>query len=475
MLRLLPPSLALTVALVLTTTAQAAENVTEFFLDNGMQVVVIEDHRSPAVVHMVWYRAGAADEPPGVSGVAHFLEHLMFKGTDDVESGEFSRIVEDNGGTDNAFTSWDYTGYFQRVAADRLDLMMEMEADRMRDLRFADEEVVTERSVILEERAERVDSSAGGLFNEQMRATLYNNHPYGVPIIGWRHEMEQLDREALIAFYEDHYWPNNAILVVAGDVTPDEVRTLAETHYGPIPANPDIEPRTRPQEPPQIADRRLVLEDERVANPYVARAYLVPAREPGDQRRAAALTMLAEILGGSGQTAVLSRQLQVEEERALYAAAFYDSTSYDASSFNLVNVPVPGVSLQEAEADLDRAIAEFLQDGIDPAQFERIKFQIEAAQIFEEDNLQGLARSYGVALTSGLTVEDVDEWPDVLAAVTIDEVMEEARRLFTDTSSVTGYLMQPSSQPEAAAASSAATRTAAAPTEPAAESEEELQ
>jgi zinc protease len=254
MLRLLPPSLALTVALVLTTTAQAAENVTEFFLDNGMQVVVIEDHRSPAVVHMVWYRAGAADEPPGVSGVAHFLEHLMFKGTDDVESGEFSRIVEDNGGTDNAFTSWDYTGYFQRVAADRLDLMMEMEADRMRDLRFADEEVVTERSVILEERAERVDSSAGGLFNEQMRAALFNNHPYGIPIIGWRHEMEQLDREALIAFYEDHYWPNNAILVVAGDVTPDEVRTLAETHYGPIPANPDIEPRTRPQEPPQIAD-----------------------------------------------------------------------------------------------------------------------------------------------------------------------------------------------------------------------------
>jgi zinc protease len=306
MLRLLPPSLALTVALVLTTTAHAAENVTEFFLDNGMQVVVIEDHRSPAVVHMVWYRAGAADEPPGVSGVAHFLEHLMFKGTDDVESGEFSRIVEDNGGTDNAFTSWDYTGYFQRVAADRLDLMMEMEADRMRDLRFADEEVVTERSVILEERAERVDSSAGGLFNEQMRATLYNNHPYGVPIIGWRHEMEQLDREALIAFYEDHYWPNNAILVVAGDVTPMRSATLAETHYGPIPANPDIEPH-----PPAgaAADRRTArrLEDERVANPYVARAYLVPAREPGDQSRAAALTMLAEILGGSGQTSVLSR------------------------------------------------------------------------------------------------------------------------------------------------------------------------
>jgi zinc protease len=437
MLRLLPPSLALTVALVLTTAAHAAENVTEFFLDNGMQVVVIEDHRSPAVVHMVWYRAGAADEPPGVSGVAHFLEHLMFKGTDDVESGEFSRIVEDNGGTDNAFTSWDYTGYFQRVAADRLDLMMEMEADRMRDLRFADEEVVTERSVILEERAERVDSSAGGLFNEQMRATLYNNHPYGIPIIGWRHEMEQLDREALIAFYEDHYWPNNAILSSRAMSRP--------MRCGPCrnPLRPDPRQSRHRPAPARRSRRRSPIGASSTRTnawptPMSRAPILVPAREPGDQRRAAALTMLAEILGGSGQTSVLGRQLQVEEERALYAAAFYDSTSYDPSSFNLVNVPVPGVSLQEAEADLDRAIAQFLQDGIDPAQFERIKFQIEAAQIFEEDNVQGLARSYGVALTSGLTVEDVDAWPDVLAAVTIDEVMEEARRLFTDKGSVTG-------------------------------------
>ncbi len=439
MLRRIALGIFLTLA---ATAAQAAENVTEFFLDNGMQVVVIEDHRSPAVTHMVWYRAGSADEPPGASGVAHFLEHLMFKATDELESGEFSRIVEENGGSDNAFTSWDYTGYFQRVAADRLGLMMEMEADRMRDLRFADEEVVTERSVIIEERAQRVDSSAGGLFNEQMRAALFLNHPYGTPIIGWRHEMEELDRPALIAFYEEHYWPNNAVLIVAGDVTPEEVRTLAEEHYGPIPANPDIVPRTRPQEPPQIADRRVIYEDERVANPYVSRAYLAPVREAGDQRRAAALTLLAEVLGGSGQTAVLSRRLQVEEERSVFATAFYDSTSHDPSSFTLVNVPVSGVTLDEAEADLDRVVAGFLEEGIDPAQFERIKFQIEAAQIYEEDNVQGLARSYGVALTSGLTVEDVEAWPDVLASVTIEEVMEEARTLFEDTHSVTGHLMQ---------------------------------
>jgi zinc protease len=437
---------AYAIGLVLTlaaTAAQAAENVTEFFLDNGLQVVVIEDHRSPAVTHMLWYRAGAADEPPGQSGVAHFLEHLMFKATDDVESGEFARIVQENGGSDNAFTSWDYTGYFQRVAADRLGLMMELEADRMRHLRFADAEVVTERSVIIEERAQVVESSAGALFNEQMRAAQYLNHPYGIPIIGWRHEMEGLDREALIAFYDDHYWPNNAVLIVAGDVTPEEVRSLAEEHYGPIPANPDIAPRLRPQEPPQISDRRVIYSDERVANPWVSRAYPAPVRESGDQRRAAALTLLAQVLGGSGQTSVLARTLQVEEERSLYAAAFYDSTNYDRSSFNLVNVPVEGVTLEEAEADLDRVIAQFLEDGIDPAQFERLKFRLEASRIYDEDSVQGLARRYGVALTSGLTLADIEAWPDLLAEVTIDEVMEEARRLFTDTRSVTGYLMRP--------------------------------
>jgi zinc protease len=369
-----------------------------------------------------------------------------------LESGEFSRIVEANGGTDNAFTSWDYTAYFQRVATDRLGLMMEMESDRMRDLRFADAEVATERSVILEERAQRVDSSAGGLFSEQMRAALYRNHPYGIPIIGWRHEMEALDRDALTAFYDAHYWPNNAILIVAGDVTPGEVRALAEEHYGPIPASPDVTQRMRPQEPPHNADRRIVFADERVANPYVSRSYPTPAREPGDQRQAAALTLLAEVLGGSGQTAVLSRRLQVEEERSVFASAFYDATSYDPSSFNLVNVPVPGVTLEEAEADLDRVISDFLAEGIDPEQFERIKFQIEASRIYEEDDVQGLARRYGVALTSGLTVEDVQTWPDVLASVTVDEVMAEARRLFGDTHPVTGYLMRPATEEAAALA-----------------------
>lgn len=426
--------------------ATAASEVTEFTLDNGMQVVVIEDHRSAAVTHMVWYRAGSADEMPGQSGIAHFLEHLMFKATDDLESREFSRIVEENGGSDNAFTSWDYTAYHQRIASDRLGLMMMMEADRMRDLVLNEDEVRTERQVILEERAQRTDTSPGGLFNEQLSAAIHLNHPYGRPIIGWRHEMEELSLQNARDWYETHYHPNNAILVVAGDATPEEVRTLAEEHYGPIPANPDImatESRNRPSEPPHIAERRVIYEDARVANPYVSINFLAPERNAGDQEDAAALTLLAEILAGSGFTSVLPREMQLEDERSLFVGAYYGGTSLDTTTFTLINMPLPGTSLEQAEADILAEIDEFLEEGIDPAQLDRIRFQIEAARIFEEDDVTGLANAYGRALTSGLTVADVEAWPDVLAATTIEDVMDAARVVFSQGATTTGYLMQP--------------------------------
>ena len=444
MLRHVAKTLGLTLGLTLSPlAAQAAGEVTEFFLDNGMQVVVIQDDRTPAVTHMVWYRVGAADEPQGVSGIAHFVEHLMFKATDERETGEFSDVVEANGGSDNAFVSWDYTAFFQRVAADRLGLMMEMEADRMRDLVFDPTEVDTERSVIIEERAQRTDSSAGALFNEQMRATLFLNHPYRIPVIGWRHEMEQLTLEHARAFYDTWYHPNNAILIVAGSVTPDEVRALAEQHYGPIPASDTLPMRARPTEPPHIADRRVSFADARVANPYVSIQMLAPVREPGDQVEAAALVYLAELLGGSGQTSLMARRLQIEEERSLYAAAFYDPTGFDPSAFSLINVPVPGLSLDEAEADIWRMIDTLLSEGIDPEHFARIQFQIEAGKIYEEDNTQSLARSWGIELASGLSVEDIQGWTDVLAAVTPEDVMAAARHLFNDPVTVTGHLLRP--------------------------------
>ncbi len=429
-------------AFVLALPATAAE-VTSFSLDNGMDVVVLEDHRAPVVVHMVWYRVGSADEPRGKSGIAHFLEHLMFKGTDTLGPGEFSAIVAANGGTDNAFTSYDFTGYFQRVAADRLGLMMEMEADRMVNLRLSPEHVDPEREVVLEERNQRTENDPGRLLSERRQAAQYLHHPYGTPIIGWKHEIEALTQEDAEAFYRAHYAPNNAILIVAGDVEPEEVRALAETHYGVIPANPAIKPRDRVDEPPQLAERRLMFEDPRVAQPYVVRTYLAPERDAGDQREAAALTLLAEVLGGSGTTSVLSRKLQFETTDSIYASAFYSGLSLDDTTFALMNVPAPGVSLEEGEAALDASVAEFLEEGIDPAQLQRIKTGIRASLIYGEDDIAGLARRYGAALTQGLTVEDVQAWPDILTSITEDEILEAGRRVFDRRKAVTAWLIAP--------------------------------
>ncbi|MGR3482723.1 M16 family metallopeptidase [Salipiger marinus] len=419
---------------------EVEEKVTTFALDNGMEVVVVEDHRAPVVVHMVWYKAGSADETAGSSGVAHFLEHLLFKGTDTLEPGEFSRVVAENGGTDNAFTSLDQTAYHQRVAADRLGLMMQMEADRMVNLQLTEADILTERDVIIEERNMRVENDPGALMREQMTAALYLNHRYGVPVIGWPEEMSTLGLDDALAYYERFYAPNNAILIVAGDVTADEVRDLAEQHYGPLPANPDLPAeRIRPQEPPQLAERRLVMTDPRVAQPYVMRRYLAPEREPGAQEQAAALTLLAEVLGG-GQTSVLNRALQFDQQKAIYVSAFYDGTAYDDGSFGFAVVPAPGVTLAEAEAALDAELAEFMTEGVDPAQLDRIKFQLRAQRIYAQDDVSDIAQRYGNALTSGLTVADVQAWPDALQAVTGEDITAAARAVLDRRRSVTGWL-----------------------------------
>ena len=424
-----------------------ADDVTQFTLENGLEVVVIEDHRAPAVTQMIWYRTGAADEVPGKSGIAHFLEHLMFKGTDDLANGEFSDTVEAQGGDDNAFTSWDYTAYFQRVASDRLGLMMQMEADRMRDLQMTVDDVTTERAVILEERSQRTDSDPGALLSEQMRAAQFMNHHYGIPIIGWRHEMEGLTQTDALDFYHRYYAPNNAILVIAGDVTPDAVRALAEQHYGPRTPSAGIAPRMRPSEPPQLAERRITLTDPRVSDAYVSRTYLAAERDSGDQKQAAALTILAELLGGSGTTSVFARKLTFDTQTAVYASASYNGTSVDDGTFGLYIIPLPGVSLGDAEAAMDKVIADFLNDGVDAKALARIKTQIRAADIYGRDNVDGLARRYGEALAVGLTVQDVQDWPGVLQSVTAEDVIAAARAVFDRRRAVTGWLMPEEAAP----------------------------
>ena len=415
--------------------------VTSYTLENGMEVVVIEDHRAPIATHMVWYRVGAADEPRGKSGIAHFLEHLMFKGTEAVPDGTFSEVIEANGGDDNAFTSQDYTAYYQQVAADRLPLMMEMEADRMRGLILDDAAMLTELDVVLEERALRTDSDPGSLFTEQRDAAQFLNHPYGTPVIGWPNEVKALDLQDALDFYHLYYAPNNAILVVAGDVEPESVLALAKQFYGPLAPSDGISKRLRPQEPPQRSARRLVYRDARVSSPYVIRSYLAPNRRAGDQTEAAALSLLADVLGGGGITSLLGQRLQIEEDIALASGAFYSGLSYDPDTFGMYVVPKPDTSLEEAEARLDATLEYLLENGVDPDRLARSKATLLADEIYAMDSQRGLAQRYGAALTSGLTVEDVAAWPEVLQAVTEEDILAAARNLLDIRRSVTGYLM----------------------------------
>jgi zinc protease len=420
--------------------AALAQEVTSFKLDNGMDIVVIEDHRAPVVIQMVWYRTGSSDEAPGHSGIAHFFEHLMFKATDNLAAGEFTATVEAQGGNDNAFTSNDYTAYFQRVASDRLDLVMRMEADRMRDLQLTKEVLETEREVILEERAQRTDSDPGALLSEQMSAAQFMNHPYGLPVIGWRHEIAALDLADAQAFYKANYAPNNAILIVAGDVQPAEVLALAKANYGPLAPSDAITQRQRPIEPPQLAERRLVLSDERVSEPYVIRTYLAPERNPGDQTQAAALVILAELLGGNATTSLMARALQFDTQTAVWSAAFYNGTTLDPETFGVAIGPVPGISLTDAEAAMDKVIDDFLATGVDPAELARIKTQIRASKIYARDDAMGLAQDYGQSLAVGLTIADIQSWPDVLQSVTAEQVMAAATQVFDRRQAVTGWL-----------------------------------
>lgn len=408
-------------------------------LANGLQVVVIEDHRAPVVSHMVWYKVGAADEPKGKSGIAHFLEHLMFKGTPKIPSGQFSKIVARNGGRDNAFTSQDYTGYFQNVARDKLDLVMGMEADRMTNLVLTAEDVKTERKVILEERRSRTDNNPAAQLGEAMRAAQYLAHPYGIPVIGWKHEMEALSQADALAFYRRYYAPNNAILVVAGDVEAADVVALAEKHFGPLP-RALTPPRERPQEPPQLAARQITFKDKRVSQASWRRSYLAPSRTAGESQHAIPLSLFADMLGG-GTTSALYRELVVARKLATSAGAHYSATGLDLGVFMLYATPSAGVSLETLEAAMETTVAAVLKDGLAEADLKRSRTGLLAAVVYARDSLFTSPRIFGDALTSGLSVEQVESWPDEVRAVTMAQVMAAGRAVLKISHSVTGMLL----------------------------------
>lgn len=423
-----------------------------FTLDNGLQVVVLPDHRVPVVTHMVWYRVGAADEPPGKSGIAHFLEHLMFKGTEEIAPGDFSKIVARLGGQDNAFTSQDYTAYFQRIALEKLPMVMAMEADRMANLRLSDAVVLPERDVVLEERSARTDNEPTALFSEQMRAAQYLAHPYGIPVIGWRHEIEKLTTEDALAHYKTHYGPDNAILVVAGDITAAELRPLAEQYYGPI-ASRGIPARVRPQEPPQLAARRLEMHDARIRQPIWQRSYLAPSYARPEQGDPPALEVLAEIVGGSS-TSRLYRTLVIQQGLASQAGAGYQGDSMDLSNFILYALPRDDVEITRMEAALDAVLHEIQQNGITEAELARAKTQLIASAVYAQDSQQTMARIFGASLAVGRDIAELVAWPDNIEAVTAERVQAAARQLFEPARSVTGLLL-PAASPDAASGDAA--------------------
>ena len=439
--RLTLATAVLAAALAAPAHAGIGPQITNFTLSNGLEVVVIPDHRTPVVTHMLWYKVGSADETPGKSGLAHFLEHLMFKGTAKNPAGRFSQVVATIGGQENAFTASDYTGYFQRVPRDKLQAMMEFEADRMTGLVLTDEVVRPELNVVLEEQNMRVANNPGARLGEQMDAALYLNNPYGRPVIGWRHEIEQLDREDALAFYRRFYTPNNAILVVAGDVTPDEVRALAEETFGKVPRVAEIKPRLRPQEPEQQAARTVTLADPRVTQPSVSRYYLVPSSTTARPGESEALDMLAHILG-RGSNSRLYQSLVIGKGIAVNAGASYDGTAVDATRLSVHGSPKPGTSLPQLEEAIDAVLAEIIDKGVTGEELERAKSRMIADAVYANDNQRMLAQWYGASLTTGATVEQVRTWPDRVRVVTAEAVREAARHWLDKRRSVTGYLVK---------------------------------
>jgi zinc protease len=410
-----------------------------FTLDNGMDVVVVENHRAPVLAHSVWYRVGTADSPPGKSGLPHFLEHLMFKGTASIPPGEFSKRVARNGGNDNAFTSHDFTAYFQMIAKDRLELVMSMEADRMVNLRLADELVYPERDVILEERRSRVENEPRALIGEALTAAQYIHHPYRLPVIGWMHEIEGYTREDALAFYEAWYAPGNAILIVSGDVTADELRPIAERTYGRIPGRP-VPARRRLVEPPQTSERRVTLSDERVQQPSLIRSYMAPSHVGEGSGHGHALDILGELLGGGG-TSRLYRSLVVRQALATAAGAYSSGSSLDPTNFRFYLSPRPDVEMAALEAGLDAEIRLLLDEGVGEAELARTKKRMVADAIYARDSLFGAARAFGAALTTGQTVAHVETWPERIMATSAEAVLAAARHVFDPRRSVTGQLL----------------------------------
>ena len=412
--------------------------VFQFALQNGMQVVVVPDHRAPVVTQMVVFKVGAVDDPPGISGLAHFFEHMMFRGTKSVPGGQYSQIIARNGGDDNAFTDHDYTVFHEQIAKDKLRLVMHLEADRMANLDLSDSAVGAERDVVLEERRMRTDNDPQALTYEQAAAALYLSHPYGRPVIGWPDEIRHIGRVEADDFYKRHYAPNNAILVVAGDTTSEDVRAAAEAEYGPLPAR-DLSARVDYAQPTRLGETRISVARKDAKVPTFIRLYRVQSYAEAAPGRAEALEVLAKFLGG-GPTSTLYRKLVVERKLATDISASYDGYARDSGEFEFSAQPRPGVSLDTLEHAIDDVVAPLLRRAPSKMELARAKTQLVAGVTFRRDSQFEMASAYGQALAIGLTVFDVQQWPSRIQGVTGEDVRKAAAASLAKKDSVTAYL-----------------------------------
>ena len=434
---------ALTVALLLAASTIRAASIAshkafQFALQNGMQVVVIPDHRAPVVTQMIWFRVGAADDPPGLGGLAHFFEHMMFRGTKSAPGEQYAQTIARNGGEDNAFTTHDYTCFYEQIAKDRLKLAMSLEADRMANLDLSDPNVNTERQIVLEERRMSIENNPQALMEEQMEAALHLSHPYGRPVIGWPEEVKRIGRIEAQAFYDHHYSPNNAILIIAGDVTSDEVRNDAADTYAKVPARA-LTPRSEYAMPPRLSETRMMdlSKDTKVA--YFSRIYRVASYAEAAPGQAESLEVFAQILGGD-ETAALYRTLVVEKKLATDAGASYDGMARDSGEFSISATPRAGVSLDTLEHAIDQIIQRFARAQPKADELARAKTQLIASTIYRRDSQYDLASAYGEALAIGLPLQDVEAWPERIRAITASSVQNTASAL-DKREAVTGFLV----------------------------------
>jgi len=432
---------AILVAICVATSAQAEgmQPIETFTLKNGMEVVVLPNHRVPAVNHMLWYRIGAADDPQGKSGLAHYHEHLMFKGSPKFGSGEYLKLVKKNGGDHNAFTGYDATSYYVTIAKDRLPLAMELEADRMRGLTVSDAEALSEKQVIIEERRQRIDNNPGALLNEQMNAALFRNHPYHYPIIGWQHEMEGLTKDDALKFHEKYYHPNNAVLIVSGDITAKELKPLAEKYYGSLVSKP-IPERHWLSEPPSIAARSVTLHHKNVKQPVFSRNYLATSFNSGDANIALPLYVLSHLFG-EGKNSLLYQSLVVDQKIAAGVDTSYDFYTRGPAEFAIEVTPEKEVKLDAIEKAVNAQIALFLKTGVDKAALARTKRLMQADAIYAREGLTGISNLMGWMVMAGLKPEDFNRWSDMIEAVTPEQILAAAQSVFHMEASVTGYLL----------------------------------